>query len=156
MEEPIKTTEKDESKSFSILRQFLRFAISSIVYHRIAAGGGGQRERDRTCSGTGGNDNESSDLFRNERVQTEIEKEIAKVPSPAKNNTIPSPSLSPAFVDKDYCGIKGLKFMDAVAHDGTVVDSNGTHTSFTYNSTRFMFMFILISMVSVPCKKCMP
>ena len=90
----------DQTKSISILRHFLRFALSSIVHHRI----GGPSNVNASSS--------SQSLT------------LSSLPLPPVSSTAKA-----CFTEKDYCGIKGLKFMDAVSDDGTIINMDGKSVS---------------------------
>lgn len=106
-----KSRRDSESKSSPLLRQFLRFAISSIVYYRI-----------------GIDDNSDSGVAADQELSryrgcgsASSNTDVSEVPQQKSPTT---KSKAKAFIDKDYCGIKEMKFMDAVGDDGTILDPN--------------------------------
>ena len=99
------------SKSLSILRQCLRYSISTIVYHRH-----------RTADSVNVNANANTNACAGANVDVSVETSTNTNVDP--DSDAASQKMSP-FTEKDYCGIKGLKYMDAVANDGTVIDENG-------------------------------
>ena len=103
-------TAAEVSKSSSILRNFLRFAISSIAFQRLAP----VPCSDITTAGTNRSTTaaaETEDGGNNQTVDQEGRCSMKR--------------FTDSFTEKDYCGIKELKFMDAVSDDGAVVYTPG-------------------------------
>ena len=101
------------SKSLSILRQCLRYSISTIVYHRH-----------RTTDSVNVNANANANTNACAGANVDVSVETSTNTNVDPDSDAASQKMSP-FTEKDYCGIKGLKYMDAVANDGTVIDENG-------------------------------
>ena len=106
-------TAAEVSKSSSILRHFLRFAISSIAYQRLAP----VPCSDITTAASDGTNRstiaaaETEDRGNNLAVDQEGRCSMKR--------------FTDSFTEKDYCGIKELKFMDAVSDDGAVIYTPG-------------------------------
>ena len=133
------------SPSLSILRQFLRFAVSSIVYHRMNSQVQLQSHVGNTVTNGGsGSGADSGEEDKNGLCHDVSAPALGSIPTPSPPSLSPS---SPAFVDRDYCGSSGsdkrgqsYKFMDPVARDGTILDPNGKKS--IGQAVRKIFLYI--------------
>lgn len=88
-----------KAKVLSITRSITRYALSSILYHR---------------------------LCRPVRVEVECDGKTNKEENttPTSMDSLSCRPLDHCFVDRDFCGVK-LKFIDAVDHNDTIKNTNG-------------------------------
>ena len=110
-----------------MIRSFVRYAVSSIVYHRLCPT---QKEvvNDANTASTSSSmassllitaSNSSEEDKGNILNKNEFE---ADVKSKASNNTCDS--FNAAFKTNDFCG-EGLKYMDAVSEKGKIINVPG-------------------------------
>jgi len=125
-------SEPKSCKSNSTLRHFLRFAISSIAFQRLAppppSPPSPRHQQQQSDASSIENDHPNHDP--NETHSTTPTS--TPTPDPIATN------FTDSFIDKEYCGIKGLKFMDAVSDDGAVIYTPGeSGVSSPFSSFRF-------------------
>jgi hypothetical protein len=103
----------DELKSLSFIRNYLRHVVSIIVHHafssnRINSGEDGQFEMTQKSSTT--------------REKTDYDANMM-------NNLMTEETLRNCFVNKSFCGLDELKYIDAVDEKDLIKDKNGkTHS----------------------------
>jgi len=102
-------TAAEISRSSSILRHFLRFAISSIAFQRLVPVPCTSDSTNRSIIAAAAA--ETEDRGNNHAVDREGRCSMKR--------------FTDSFTEKDYCGIKELKFMDAVSSDGAVIYTPG-------------------------------
>ena len=125
-------SEPKSCKSNSALRHFLRFAISSIAFQRLApppppAPSPHHQQQQSDASS-----------IENDHPNHDSNETHSKTPTPISTPNPISTNFIDSFIDKEYCGIKGLKFMDAVSDDGAVIYTPGeSGVSSPFSSFRF-------------------
>jgi len=87
---------ENSDQSLTVLRNYLRYAISSIVYHKLFPA--------------------SSHEDRENKIDE------SKSQRGGKQQHL-------CFVERDFCGLSGLKYMDAVTDNGDVTNMDGAYTS---------------------------
>lgn len=85
----------NDDQSLTVLRNYLRYAISSIVYHK---------------------------LFLSSSHNECNEQKLDEYKSKRRGKQQHS-----CFVEREFCGLSGLKYMDAVTDDGNITNMDGTY-----------------------------
>ena len=98
-------------QSLSIVRSFIRYAVSSIVYHKLSLSTK-KKKKDN-------NDHYSISCSRRERDDKKVETENKK--SELKE------LLTSCFTEKRFCGMNHLQFLDVVDDNDTIKDDNGMY-----------------------------
>lgn len=110
-----------------MIRSFVRYAVSSIVYHRLSPkevvndANTASKSSSRASSSLTTASNSSSEEEDKGNILREDEFEGA-VKSKASNNACDS--FYAAFKTNDFCG-EGLKYMDAVSEKGKIINVPG-------------------------------
>ncbi len=120
----------DKSKSSEIIRCYLRFAVSTIVYHRFSS------KRNNAIS------DEDRQFETNQKGSTNREKSNYE---DNKMNNIPvmtEEKLQSCFVNKSFCGLDELKFIDAVDENELIKDENGKIHIFISKSPPYFLQII--------------
>ena len=91
--------------SLSIIRTFLRYAASTIVYHKLS--------------------------HKNKEESKHQSKEVMGINDDSENSSLKNiecmseDQLKRCFINKTFCGLDNLKFMDAVDEYDSIKDDNG-------------------------------
>ena len=97
-------TSTSESSSLSIIRSFLRYAASTIVYHKLS--------------------NKNKEQSTNEPKNVMEINDNHELRRQKNNECMSEDQLERCFVKKTFCGLNDLKFIDAVDEHDLVKDEN--------------------------------
>lgn len=101
----------DKPKSLKIIRTYLRYAVSTIVHHKFSS------KRNIASSGV------DRQFETNQKSSTNREKPDYE--DDMMNNLMTEERLRNCFINKQFCGIDELKYIDAVDENDLIKDENG-------------------------------
>lgn len=94
------------SKSLSVIRSVIRFAVSTIVYHKLS------NKNDEESTQESKEANSDDDNKQGTGSQNDIK-------------FMSEDQLERCFIKKKFCGLDDLRFMDAVDDNDLIKDDNG-------------------------------
>ena len=114
---------RDTSKSLSIVRSFIRHAVSSIVYHRISS------KRQESPSVEQGHHSMANNKDVNDNHHDSNTSSQDDCNNSNSNSNLKSKKIQQnCFIQKSFCGLDNLQFIDAVDDNDSVKDENGKHS----------------------------